>query len=81
MTGLSREGNLSSCHGKVRFDSPALAQKAAARRKDMARSHYPCPHCGGFHVGRVEGKAWRKPRKRPIIDVDWNEGDDDDDRS
>lgn len=60
--GLSKEGKASSCTGKVSFDSPAIAQKASARQK--GRHTYRCKHCGKYHVGSDEGKAWRKENMR-----------------
>lgn len=45
------------CSGKVRFNAPNLAEKAARR---VSRSHeikmnaYRCPQCRGWHVGSRE---------------------------
>lgn len=47
------EGDRSArCAGKERFDTGALAQRVAKRRKYRGASPYRCPHCNGFHIGR-----------------------------
>lgn len=55
---MSREvRRQSSCTGKQRFDTAALAQRVAARghrgpgRTRRKRIAYPCAFCGGWHVG------------------------------
>lgn len=40
-----------SCQGKVAFDDPRTARKAASRMKH--RVHYKCAYCNKWHVGRV----------------------------
>lgn len=51
---VATESFIATCHGKARFDSPALANKASRRSR---RSHheaitpYHCDHCGGWHLG------------------------------
>ena len=53
------------CHGKVGFQSPTLALRAAGRGR-KSRAVYRCGACGLYHVGtrsredRLEG---RRPRE------------------
>lgn len=63
----------STCEGKHRFDSPALALKLAKKsrqRRDSSLQAYHCQFCGGWHVGAGKPKPARK--KRMTI----NEGED-----
>lgn len=55
----------SSCDGKERFDSFALANRVASRpnRLHCRRTPYRCPHCGGYHLGTPSlGKKQRVNR-------------------
>ena len=60
MTDASKAGSQwTQCEGKVAFDSPQLARKAAKRRKN--REAYRCQYCGKWHTGtqRTKGrKIW-----------------------
>ena len=59
--------SLASCFGKVRFDDPAIARQIASRRHDhrsRINKHrkgrgpvkvYRCHHCGGWHLGTING--------------------------
>ena len=61
---ISREDKrASSCQGKERFDSFAMAKKVADRpnRLHCRRAPYRCPHCHGFHLG--EPSMGRKRRR------------------
>jgi hypothetical protein len=42
-----------ACTGKVRHRDPAAARAAAnaARGRGHRVNAYPCPHCGGWHIG------------------------------
>lgn len=52
-----------SCSGKVRFDTWALANDAASRRRDQRREAYHCQFCNGFHIGTKLARL-RKPRPK-----------------
>lgn len=59
---LSGGRDYNGWHHKVRYRSRGVARKQA---REMAKKYpedefreYRCPHCGGWHVGRVEW--WRK---------------------
>lgn len=58
------------CAGKVTFQSPDTARRAAKRKK--RRHAYRCPHCGLYHVGTdtKTSLAARNPRKERR----WTEG-------
>lgn len=59
------------CTGKVAFDSPALAIKAA-KRKDN-RKHYRCLICGKYHVGTtLETQAPRPNFEGPLVRYESN---------
>jgi ribosomal protein L44E len=46
------ESAAATCNGKQGYDSPALAQKIAKRRKRIAvRVTYKCKECGKWHLG------------------------------
>lgn len=59
---MTTEALLALCVGKERFTSAHLAHKAAKRRP--GRCKYLCNKCGGWHVGHIEAKAWRKARTK-----------------
>jgi hypothetical protein len=53
---------LSSCDGKQRFDSFALAERIAhqqARHREGKFVAYPCNFCAGFHIGTTLGEKAR----------------------
>jgi hypothetical protein len=46
-----------SCHGKIRFDDRAAAQRGAQRvidagKADTSLHPYFCGNCGKWHIGR-----------------------------
>lgn len=48
---MTERDYIASCLGKMCFQSPALAHKAARRRPKQET--YRCKHCGYWHVGTV----------------------------
>lgn len=54
---------LVACDGKVAFDSLALAQKVAKRRRTSGKyrgqAPYRCLDCGKYHIGRQEKNPCR----------------------
>jgi hypothetical protein len=51
-------GEKRSCTGKIDYKSEASAEKAARKLNESGKAHhklehYPCPFCGGWHIGRV----------------------------
>lgn len=55
------------CRGKVAFDDPQVAMRAAARRKK--RHAYRCPSCGRWHVGGGVGAANEKAKREASKDM------------
>ena len=61
-----RGGPEIACQGKVRYDAPQKAAKAAqrmARAKHAPLVSFRCPYCRGWHVGNSSGLK-RKLRAR-----------------
>lgn len=62
---------VTSCTGKVRFDSFALAERArtrpSKRRGAVARSVYHCKLCNGYHLGCSVPKSARQRVPRETI--------------
>jgi hypothetical protein len=64
--------NSSVCEGKVAFESPKLARKAAKRGKKK-REVYRCGACGRWHVGgmREHGLRLMQGRRIPAVSRVW----------
>jgi hypothetical protein len=54
------------CDGKISFDSPALAARAASRKDN--RNHYRCTLCGKWHVGnQMPAGTVRNGRENDLV--------------
>lgn len=53
------------CTGKIRFESAAIAVRAAKRKRH--RKAYRCEQCGYFHVGADTPEPTRSVKKWLIV--------------
>lgn len=58
---------MSSCEGKVSFDSRAIAREAAKRRH--GRVVYNCRICGHYHVGMPDRREKKFTKRKKLIQL------------
>lgn len=69
MTEINHDYEISSCTGKIAFDSAIIANTVRRRRKGDNREAYRCENCGRWHLGHPpRDKKFKRhiPRSRQL---------------